>query len=101
MEDEWEKVEYSGNPPIVFGHTAVLLGKTRIVLYGGAIEYKGQVIMTNTTYIYAIYKNEWTKLERILLSHSSYWNYTMSKSSACSNFSRKIKDCCLWRSYWQ
>ncbi len=68
--DEWKEMECKGTvPPPSFGHTATLIGKTRVVLFGGAIEADHKYVMTNAVYVFSVYKGEWNRLVGIL-SHA-------------------------------
>ena len=63
----WESVELSGNfPAPCFGPTAVMISKTKVLLYGGATGDKGKYTMTGDTYLFNIFRNEWAKIERYL-----------------------------------
>jgi len=63
-EAEWTETECIGTPPLPsFGHTATIIGKTKVVLFGGAIEVDHKLIMTDTVYIFSVYKSEWNKIE--------------------------------------
>lgn len=64
----FEKVEVSGNPPTPrFGHTATILNKTKIVMFGGATGNTGQFSITDNTYLFDIVTKIWKKLESNLL----------------------------------
>ena len=68
MDGIWEKIESTGTLPLPsFGHTATKVSKTKIVLFGGATGGDGKYSMTDDTYIFTTFKNEWSKLNGI------YW----------------------------
>lgn len=74
LEKEWVKTAFTGKcPPSSFGHTATPIGKTKVVLFGGALEVPGKLTMTNDIYIYNVFTNEWCKCERkyIILINSN------------------------------
>ena len=97
----WEEVECTGTrPPPIFGHTTIVLSKTKVILFGGVINDMGKMVLSNEVYYYAVYKNEWSKLARKLIIMYSNWSSTMSKSSTCSSRSRIYEDDCLWRNNW-
>ena len=54
-------------PPARFGHTANLISKTTVVIFGGAISGHGKYIMTSDLYLYNMLTNQWKKIERIVL----------------------------------
>ena len=78
MENDWEEMSHIGSPPATFGHTITLLGRTKAVLFGGAIDVNGSVVMTNLTYVFNVYKAEWCKIERIFYLFNSIGKSSMS-----------------------
>ena len=65
-EGEWIKPQCTGTVPAAsFGHTATCLGKTKVVLFGGAVEIDKKLVMTDSIYVLNIYKNDWKKIEGI------------------------------------
>jgi hypothetical protein len=65
-ENEWSNMEYTGIAPLPsFGHTATEITKTKIILFGGATGEPSKYIMTDSMYIFYIFKKAWAKLEGI------------------------------------
>lgn len=64
IEMDFEKIESVGNIPLPrFGHTTTALGKSRIILYGGATGNTGQFSITDNTYLLDIPSKLWKKVE--------------------------------------
>jgi len=60
----WQPVEASGTPPLPsFGHTVTPIAKTKVVLFGGATGESGKFAMTGDTYLFNLYRTEWTKVQ--------------------------------------
>ena len=60
---EWKKMEFNGTPPLAcFGHTVTSIGKTRVVLFGGAVEIDHKLTMTDSLFVYNLCKSEWSKI---------------------------------------
>lgn len=75
-----QKVEVFGEVPLArFGHTitqgillmrcyvAIIVSKSKIVLFGGATGDTGKYIITGDTYALDLISSKWTKLEGIVL----------------------------------
>ena len=61
----WEEVDCTGGlPSAIFGHTTTLVGKTKVILFGGVIDTNGKMGMSNSLHIYSVYNNQWVKVER-------------------------------------
>jgi hypothetical protein len=68
----WERVECTGEvPPAIFGHSLCQISKTKMLLFGGAKAVDGKYTMTNTAYIYNIFKRTWTLMAGNFSSHAS------------------------------
>ena len=77
MESEWVDMPCMGAMPTAsFGQTATILGKTKVVLFGGAVEVDGKLTMTDSIYVHSVYKNEWSKITSnsicVLLMNSTF-----------------------------
>ena len=57
----------SNAPSPRFGHTANLVSKTTVVIFGGAISSPGNYTMTAELYLFNMVTNSWKKLECSLL----------------------------------
>lgn len=63
---KWEEVKCDGSlPGGIFGHTTTLIGKTKVVLFGGVVESQGKLSMVNSLYVYSVYNSKWTLVECI------------------------------------
>jgi protein phosphatase len=71
---KYSEIVTSETTPIArFGHTANLISKNTVVIFGGATSGNGTFTMTTDLYIYNILTNIWKKLERIIfLTNNSY-----------------------------
>ena len=59
----YEKIEVTGDIPISrFGHTMTIIGKHKVVLFGGATGDAGKFSMTGDTYIFNTIKHCWLKV---------------------------------------
>ncbi len=104
IESEWKEIQCTGTvPPPSFGHTATMVGKNRVVLFGGAIEQDHKYVMTDAVYVYSIYKREWTKLAGIVggLRRVSWEERSVSAGGPCGYRGGTAKTRGLWRSRWQ
>ena len=64
----WSKIDLTGGyPPPCFGCTACSISKSKIILFGGAVGEEGKYSMSGNVYLFNVFKNEWNKLERILV----------------------------------
>jgi len=72
------------------------------VLFGGALEAPGKLTMTNATYLYNVFANEWAKCERNQISLKySHRNLALSKSCPCVHSRRASQNGGLWRGNWR
>ena len=79
MENDWESMELKGIiPPPIFGHSIIMVSKTKVLLFGGAFEVEGKVIMSNSIYLYSVYQGGWKKIERKV---SVYYSYQCSTNT--------------------
>jgi len=64
---EWEEITCEGSisPPPLFGHTSVVISKTKVAFFGGAMLENEKITMTNRTFIYNMFKNEWSEIKGI------------------------------------
>ena len=57
----WEPTEASGTAPKPsFGHTVTPISKTKVVIFGGATGDAGKYNMTGDTFIFNLFKLEWS-----------------------------------------
>jgi hypothetical protein len=74
MEMQWVSANYSGViPPPTFGHTAVQISKTKLILFGGATGSAKQYNTTNDLYLYNMFKATWMTVKGNLQKCHSYW----------------------------
>jgi len=73
METKWTTVNCSEIIPPSFGHTAVQISKTKLMLFGGAIGSAKQYEATNDLYLLNMFKGTWMRIKGNLRRHHSYW----------------------------
>ena len=83
--NDWEEIDSTGTiPPKIFGHSITIINKTKVVLFGGMFEEDGNLTMSNSLYVYNVYKKEWSLIKR-----KQYYNiangYTPSPRAAHSS----------------
>jgi len=62
-EQSFESLDVGGDiPKPRFGHTTILISKTKVILFGGAISNSGKFLMCNESFLFNINKNSWFKL---------------------------------------
>ena len=67
IENKWVPATSTGDFPLAsFGHTATAVNKTKVILFGGATGDSGKFAMTSDTYLFNLFKNDWTKLKGIM-----------------------------------
>lgn len=85
-------------PPPLFGHTATVIAKTKVVLFGGV---DNKLNMNSAVYIYSIYNNCWSRIQRISFVPSSYWDGSVSESGARGDECDKGQDGGVRRGCWR
>ena len=96
----WTTVELNGTfPSPCFGATACSICKSRIVLYGGAIKENDKFSMSGNIHIFNIFRNEWIKIERKILTSQRI--YTYPKSSTWRSRSREHANGSIRRLCWK
>ena len=95
----WEEMNSEGDkPPAIFGHSTTVIGKTRVVLFGGV---DANLIMNNSVYIFSVYNSKWLKIQRNLYVNNSHRKSTLSKSGTCSHKFDAFKNGNVWWGCWR